>query len=138
MSDTDDDKVLIIPCSGIGRAFGTVGREATYVVVEELRPGDADTLCLSLLTMGDEEAKQRVRHGRVITVDGCPKSCAELNVTSAGGRSAANFKVVDTYREHKELRVPSVLELGEPGRKLSRFLADKVAAAVDAINMKEG
>jgi hypothetical protein len=108
------------------------------MVVEEMRPGEADTLCLSLLTMGDEEARERVRNHQVITVDGCPKACAEENVTSAGGRSAANFKVVDTYREHKELKVPSVLDLGEPGRKLSRFLAEKVAAAVDAIKMKEG
>jgi uncharacterized metal-binding protein len=138
MSDDDDDRVLIIPCSGIGRAFGSVGREATYMVVEEMRPGEADTLCLSLLTMGDEEAKHRVRNHRVITVDGCPKACAEVNVTSVGGRSAANFKVVDTYREHKELKVPSVLNLGEPGRKLSGFLAEKVAAAVDAIKTKEG
>jgi len=137
MSDNDDDKVLIIPCSGIGRAFGSVGREATYMVVEEMRPGEADTLCLSLLTMGDEEAKQRVRKHQVITVDGCHKACAEGNVISAGGRSAANFKVVDTYREHRELKVKSVLHLGEPGRKLARFLAEKVAATVDAMKMKE-
>jgi uncharacterized metal-binding protein len=137
MSDNDDDKVLIIPCSGIGRAFGSVGREATYMVVEEMRPAEADTLCLSLLTMGDEEAKQRVRKHQVITVDGCPKACAEMNVKSAGARSAANFKVVDTYREHRELKVKSVLHLGEPGRKLARFLAEKVAATVDAMKMKE-
>ncbi len=137
MSDNDDDKVLIIPCSGIGRAFGSVGREATYMVVEEMRPGEADTLCLSLLTMGDEEAKQRVRKHQVITIDGCPTACAEMNVKSAGGRSAANFKVVDTYREHRELKVKSVLHLGEPGRKLARFLGEKVAATVDAMKMKE-
>ncbi len=133
MSDTDGNKVLIIPCSGIGRAFGSVGREATYMVIEEMRPDEADTICLSLLTLGDEEAKERVRKHRVITIDGCPKACAEVNVKSAGGQSAANFKVVDTYREHRELKVPSVLNLGEPGRKLAGFLAEKVAAAVDAI-----
>ncbi|HUV74279.1 MAG TPA: putative zinc-binding protein [Anaerolineae bacterium] len=137
MSSTDDDKVLIIPCSGIGKAFGSVGREATYVVVDEMRPGETDTLCLSLLTLGDEEAKERVRGHPVITIDGCPKACAEVNVESAGGQSAANFKVVDTYREHRDLKVPSVVNLGEDGRKLSRLLAEKVAAAVDSIKTKE-
>ncbi len=137
MSSADDDKVLIIPCSGIGKAFGSVGREATYVVVDDMRPGETDTLCLSLLTLGDEEAKERVRGHPVITIDGCPKACAEVNVKSAGGRSAANLKVVDTYREHPDLKVQAVLDLGEPGRKLAAFLAEKVVAEVDALKDKE-
>lgn len=137
MSGGDDDRVLIIPCSGIGKAFGSVAREATYVVAEEMRPDETDTLCLSLLTLGDEDAKGRVRRHPVITIDGCPKACAEVNVKSAGGRSAANFKVVDTYREHRELKVLSVLDLGDAGRKLAGILADKVAATVDALKTKE-
>ncbi len=137
MSRKEDNKVFIIPCSGIGKAFGSVGREAMYMVVEELRPEETDTLCLSLLTLGDEEAKDRVRRHPVITIDGCPKGCAQVNVKSVGGRSAANFRVVDTYREHPELKVRSVLHLGEAGRKLARFLARKIASQVDAIKMKE-
>ncbi len=137
MSRKEDNKVFIIPCSGIGKAFGSVGREAMYMVVEELRPEETDTLCLSLLTLGDEEAKDRVRRHPVITIDGCPKGCAEVNVKSVGGRSAANFRVVDAYREHPELKVRSVLHLGEAGRKLARFLARKIASQVDAIKMKE-
>ncbi|MGB5932658.1 MAG: putative zinc-binding protein, partial [Anaerolineae bacterium] len=90
MSRKEDNKVLIIPCSGIGKAFGSVGREAMYIVVEELRPEETETVCLSLLTLGDEEAKDRVRRHLVITIDGCPKGCAEVNVESVGGRSAAN------------------------------------------------
>jgi len=129
-------KVLIIPCSGIGKAFGSVGREAMYMVIEEMRPEDSDTLCLSLLTLGDEEAKERVQCNPVITIDGCPKGCAEVNVKSAGGRSAANFRVVDAYREHPELKVKSVLHIGEEGKKLARFLAEKLAATVDAIKAK--
>lgn len=137
MSGSDDHKVLIIPCSGIGKAFGSVGREATYVVTEELRPAETETLCLSLLTLGDDEAGDRVRKHPVITIDGCPKACAQVNVKSVGGCSVANIKVVDTYREHPDLKVPSVLELGEPGRKLAAILAEKVAAQVDALRMKE-
>ena len=137
MSQKEDNKVLVIPCSGIGKAFGSVGREAMYMVVEELRSEETETICLSLLTLGDEEAKDRVRSHPVITIDGCPKGCAEMNVKSVGGRSAANFRVVDTYREHPELKVKSVLHLGEAGRKLACILARKVAAQVDALKMKE-
>jgi len=46
---TDAKKVIVIPCSGIGKAYGSVGREAMYQVVEQLRPDSADTVCLSLL-----------------------------------------------------------------------------------------
>ncbi len=41
-------KVIIVPCSGIGKPFGTVSREAAYDLCEELRPGSIDenqTLC---------------------------------------------------------------------------------------------
>jgi uncharacterized metal-binding protein len=137
VSSTDDAKVLIIPCSGIGKAFGSIGREATYMVVDEMRPGETDTLCLSLLTLGDDEAKERVRRHPVITIDGCPKACAEANVKSVGGRSLANLKVVDTYREHPDLKVPSVMDLGEPGHKLASFVAERVVVTVDALKTKE-
>ncbi len=31
--------ILIIPCSGIGTPFGTIARDATFRVVDELRKG---------------------------------------------------------------------------------------------------
>ena len=33
-------KVIIVPCSGIGKSYGTVSREAAYEVTEDSRPGD--------------------------------------------------------------------------------------------------
>jgi len=131
--ETTTDQVLIIPCSGIGKAYGSVGREATYVVVEELRPNQADTLCLSLLTLQDEEAQQKVRKHATITIDGCPKACAKVNVEKSGGTPAAIFRVFDVFREYKDLRVGSVLDIGDNGRKLAKILAEKVAVTVDEL-----
>lgn len=37
------------------RRSAPIGRNAAFRVVDELRKGKADTLCLSLLVMGDEE-----------------------------------------------------------------------------------
>jgi hypothetical protein len=34
----DDRKVVIVPCSGIGKPQGTVSREAAYELTEELLP----------------------------------------------------------------------------------------------------
>ena len=126
-------KVLVIPCSGIGKAFGSVGREAAYLVVEDMRPDQSETVCLSLLTMGDEDTKSKVSQLPTITIDGCPKACARVNVEASGGTPAAEFRVVDTYRENRTLKVDSVLDLGESGQRLAQILADKVANKVDRI-----
>lgn len=129
--------VLIIPCSGIGKAFGSVGREATYEVLEELRPGVTGTVCLSRLTLGEETALARVREQPVITIDGCPKACAQVNVEQAGATPAAALRVYDTYRVHKECRAESVVEIGAGGRALAGYLAAEVVAHVDALTREE-
>lgn len=131
-------RVLIIPCSGIGKALGSVAREAANQVIEELRPDVSATVCLSLLTMGDEEALEKVRTYPTITIDGCAKACALKNVQSTGVEPAADLQVVDTYREHRELRVNDVIDIGEPGQQLARYLADKVVQQIDRITGREG
>jgi len=138
MSDNQDPEVIILPCSGIGKAFGSVGREAAYVVTEELRAGCASTLCLSLLTLGDEEAKRRVRERPTITIDGCPKACARINVEQAGAEPAATFRVFDVFRQHKELRVRQVSDIGDAGEAMARILADEIAQKVDELQGKGG
>ena len=133
MTRSDEERVIIIPCSGIGKAFGSVGREAAYVVTEELRPGCTQTVCLSLLTLGDEEARRQVRKHPTITIDGCPTACARVNVEQAGASPAAAFRVFDVFRRHKELRVRSVSDIGEAGEEMARILARYVAAKVDEL-----
>ena len=133
MTRRGEERVIIIPCSGIGKAFGSVGREAAYVVTEELRPGCTSTVCLSLLTLGDEEARRQVRNHPTITIDGCPTACARVNVEQTGASPAATFRVFDVFRRHKELRVRSVSDIGEAGEEMARILATDVAAKVDEL-----
>jgi len=133
MSDEAEERVIIIPCSGIGKAFGSVGREAAYVVTEELRPGCTETMCLSLLTLGDEDARRQVCKHPTITIDGCPTACARANVEQAGAAPAATFRVFDVFRQHKELRVRSVSDIGKAGEEMARILAEDVAAKVDEL-----
>ncbi len=130
---SDSPRVLIIPCSGIGKAYGSVGREAMYTVLEDLRPNASDTVCLSLLTLGDEQAQAEVREHPTITIDGCPKACAQVNVEAAGGKPAAIYRVFDVYRAHKDLKVRSVSELGDSGRKMAQILAEEIAVKVDEL-----
>ncbi len=136
MAPTDgkpERRVVVVPCSGIGKAFGTISREAAYIAFEELRPEVADTVCLSLLVMGDEEARGKVQRQPTVTVDGCAKECARKNVELAGGSVSASLRVVDTFRRHHDLKATGISELAEPGRKLAHILAEEIAGEVGGI-----
>ena len=125
--------ILIIPCSGIGKPFGTIGRDATFRVVDELRKGKAETNCLSLLVMGDEEATEQIQESDCIAVDGCPLECARKNIEIAGGRIAAHFRVMDLLRENRGLRPRQVTCLDEDGRELAEMLAERISLKVDEL-----
>jgi uncharacterized metal-binding protein len=126
-------KVIIVPCSGIGKSYGTVTREAAYVVAEELRPEDTRIVPLSLLVLGDEEARAAVREAAVVTIDGCKLACATVNVSQAGGQAAEEFTVLDCYRRHKEMKPQGIAELNAGGLALAQALAEEVAQVVDEI-----
>jgi len=128
------DPVLIIPCSGIGKPFGSISREAMYWVVEDLKKGETDTLCLSLLVIGDKDATRSVKSHRCIAVDGCPNECSKKNLELLGAKLAANLRVVDILREHRNLKPSAVTFLDEDGRKLARMLAEKITSKIDELN----
>lgn len=126
-------KVVVIPCSGIGKALGSISRDATYEVVDNLRKGVTETTCLALIVSGDEETLRLVRDNRCITVDGCPLQCAEKNVRLAGGDVAASFRVVDALRENRKLKPKTVTFLDQDGQRLSAVLARDIAKKVDGL-----
>jgi uncharacterized metal-binding protein len=135
----DNKKVYIIPCSGIGKATASVGRDAAYKVIEDKRPENADTLCLSLLTMEDEETAEKVRGNKVITIEGCAKDCARKNVEASGRSPDISHRVHDYLKEHRDLKPESVLDIGEEGRKLVEIMADDIAGEIDKLtNNSEG
>jgi uncharacterized metal-binding protein len=127
------DRVIIVPCSGIGKSYGSVTREAAYIVTEELRPEGTAIVPLSLLVLGDEEAQAQVRDARVITMDGCKLACATINVRQAGGSVAKEYAVLDFYRQHKNLKPQGIAELNEGGQGLARALAEEIAGASDEL-----
>ena len=128
------DPIIVVTCSGVGKPFGTIAREATYCVVEDLKKGETDPICLSLLVMGDEDAKRLVKAHRCVAIDGCPSECAKKNLELSGATLAANFRVVDILKEYKDLKPRSVTFLDEDGRRLAKLLAEKVALKIDELN----
>lgn len=126
-------RVILVPCSGIGKTYGSVTREAAYVTVEELRPDSTQIVPLSLLVLGDEAAQAAVQRAGVITLDGCKLACATVNVQQAGGQVAKAYAVLDFYRQHRDLKPQGIAELNEGGLALARALAEEIAAESDTL-----
>ena len=128
-----EERVVVVPCSGIGKTFGSVSREAAYEVCDELRPDATRLLALSKLVLGDEEARQRVRTGRTITIDGCKLMCAAKLVGQSGGAVARAVAVLDVYRQHKDLKPDGIAELNDAGTQLARVIAEELVQTIDGL-----
>jgi uncharacterized metal-binding protein len=126
-------KVVIVPCSGIGKPYGSVSREAAYEVVESLRPGETELIALSLLVLGDESSRAVVSASPAITIDGCKLACATKMVQESGGTVARDFAVLDVYRRYKQFKPQGIAELNEGGLLLAHALAGDVAGEVDKL-----
>lgn len=122
----NDDKVLIIPCSGIGKVHGLISRESAYLATDELAPDQTDVVCLALLVKEDEETLARVQAQPCITIDGCGKACAQKNVEMAGGQVVKAFQVGAALRNHRGSQPGTGSELTEDGWAVSREIAEAV------------
>jgi uncharacterized metal-binding protein len=133
----ENRKVVVVPCSGIGKSLGTVGRVATYKVIERLKPEKTRTVCLALLTMGDADALKLVRENPCIAVDGCPAQCSKKNIEASMGKLAHNIVVTDVLRKNRSLKPDGVIELNDQGDKLAEIIAKALSEKVDEILRKE-
>ncbi|HEX9091402.1 MAG TPA: putative zinc-binding protein [Anaerolineales bacterium] len=125
--------VVIVPCSGIGKTYGTVSREAAYDVTEDMRPQSTCLVALSKLVLGDEEARKIVETNPAITIDGCKLACATKMVQESGGRVAQDYAVLEVYRRYKQFKPQGIAELNEAGIMLAHALAGEIAQEVDAL-----
>ena len=130
-------RVMLVPCSGLGKSLGTVSREAAYEVLEDLRPDETGLTPLSLLVLGDEETRAAVADNVAVAIDGCKLACASKMVEESGGQVARGFAVLDAYRRHRDFKPRGIAELNEGGKKLAHALAEEIAKAVDDLSKDE-
>ncbi len=133
-----DKTTVVMPCSGIGKPYGEIGRQSTYTLMEDLCPGKVTTTCLAKLMIGDPDAVELVKNNPVITLDGCAQDCARKNVESIGKKPDRAVRVINTFKHHRDLKPTGILDLGEPGRKLVEILASDLALEIDCPAQKEG
>lgn len=129
-----DKIVKVIPCSGIGKVFGLMAREAALKTVFELIPEKAETVCLAYIVTGDQEAKAKIEGFDCITVDGCPKMCASKNVSIAGGKVIEEVKVLDAVREHRGKKFGSPVQLDDDGELVTDEIAAKIVKRINELN----
>ena len=133
----DKPKTLLIPCSGIGKVHGLIGREAVYEALGKLDAEEADTLCLALVVTEDEEAVAAVRSQPCITIDGCPSLCAYKNVELAGGIIARRVRVVDAFRKHKGAKPGTASGLTDDGWEIVSDIAKGLVDEVRGVAAEE-
>jgi uncharacterized metal-binding protein len=134
----DRKVVLVVPCSGIGKPYGTVSRMAAYQVTEDDRPGVTRLVPLSLLVLGDAEAKAALAEAPAVTIDGCKLACATKMVRESGGEILQDYAVLEVYRRYRDFKPQGITELNEGGLKLADALAQEIEAVVDESLEKGG
>jgi uncharacterized metal-binding protein len=139
IKDDREPRVVIVPCSGIGKTYGTVSREAAYDITEDLRPDETRLVALSKLVLGDDEARSIIASYPAITIDGCKLMCATKMVLESGGKVLRDYAVLEVYRRYKQLKPQGIAELNEGGKQLARALAGEIAQVVDELaSCREG
>jgi uncharacterized metal-binding protein len=125
-------KTLIVPCSGIGKTYGTVARESAHIVTEDLCPDSTRLVPLALLVLGDQAVREALATSPAITIDGCKLACAAKVVAESGGTVARGLQVLDVYRRNKHLKPAGIAGLNEAGRELANALAEEVSDLIAA------
>ena len=131
-------KVVIVPCSGIGKTYGTVSREAAYEVVEALRPENTQLVALSRLVLGDDESRTATADNPAVAIDGCKLACATKMIEESGGHVAKTFAVLDVYRRYRQFKPRGIARLNEGGLLLADALANEIADCIDSITTEAG
>ena len=129
----NDKKVLVIPCSGIGKPIGTVSRETTYEIIEKLKPNKAETVCLALLTSGDEKTIDKLKNNYCITIDGCARHCAKKNTEECGKIPEKSYKILKFAAANPDKKPEGIIDIGESGRALVDKIANEIIKDINSL-----
>jgi uncharacterized metal-binding protein len=128
-----DKKIIVIPCSGIGKPIGTVSRETSYKIIENLKNEKAETACLALLTSGDENTIDKIRNNYCITIDGCAKHCAQKNVEAYGSVPDKSYMILKFAAANPDKKPESITDIGEGGRALVDTITDEILKDIESL-----
>ena len=132
--DNEQIKVVIVPCSGIGKTYGSCSsRKAAYVVTEETRPEDTQQPglrpCRKRRSGGASMVSNSRRH------QGADAKAGARDENGQGKRRsvARDFAVLDVYRRYKQFKPQGISEGGQGGLQLAQAIAQEIAVVVDSV-----
>jgi len=128
----ENRKVAVVACAGMDKALGSVARDSIFKVVEVLRPGKVELVCLPPLLAGVSAYSEMVKNLPVVAVDGCAERCATKLIVKNGGRIRGRVLVPDSAKKHG-LTPKSASDIGSDGEKLVGIIAEEVASIVDKL-----
>lgn len=126
-------KVGIVSCSGEAIPGGTISRIACRKVLEELRPGEAVTICLPLFIAGGKEERDFAKNFPTITVDGCEKRCAQKSTEKLSGKPSKSLLIPDILKKHGIEPPTSLRNLRPEEKAAAQVVAEEIAKAVDEV-----
>lgn len=126
-------KVGIVSCSGEELPGGTVSRFACRKVLEDLRAGQAVTICLPLFIAGGQEEREFAKTFPTITVDGCEKRCAQIGTERLSAKPKKSLVIPEILQRHGVKMPVNLRNLTEEEKAAAQVVAEELASAVDEV-----
>ena len=134
MSKQNMSKYIILPCSGIGKALGTIGRWAAYELADNLCPNTTRLLCLARFVVPDPDLLETLQIDPIITLDGCPKQCATKNVERNGCNVLKSYAIAKFIVQNRDLKIGSdIIDPGIEALELAKRIANFIAKDLDLL-----
>lgn len=126
-------KVAINPCAGVGKLMGGICRQAAYKVVDELKPGVTELVCMPALAAGIQEDIDFIKDYPVVVINGCSLKCGTKVVVDQGGVVSREIYAPRVVAGKVNLKNESRSEHGPAARLAANLIAQLVADEVDAL-----
>lgn len=131
------EKVCILPSSELNTVFGKIGRQASYIVCEDLKPGKIVLGCMPALFSNIQEDVDFITQYPVITLEGHPAHHAAKLVKKFSQDVAVEIDIERLLKDNNiDVSDSSSEKLNPNGEKAVKFLAECTAKAVDKLLSK--
>jgi len=129
-----DNKIAILPCTGVGQVVGTIARQAAYQVCDDLKPDDTVLVCLPALVKGVQEDIDMIRICPVIVIEGGEEACATYALGLHGGTPTVTISVPKVMRgKGLKIKREARKQLTEPEQAVVRLVSGQVVREIERL-----
>ena len=137
MMEMYNNKIAILPCTGVGQVVGTIARQAAYQVCDDLRPNDTVLVCLPALVKGVQEDIDMIQQCPIILIEGCRECCATHALKLKEGRPNITVSVLEVMKgTGLTIKRESRRQLTESELKVVDLVSRRVVDSVDGLKGK--